>query len=291
MNKHDLEIPIYLNQKIVFDLLASINDGFSELSKIKTSNGYNGEVDGGIDAGLGNKNIFAFLGAKISGKINNQQSSEEEIEKIHTPSSLFNNLKSKLFKEKMITKIESDKQFKNIKTGDFIEISGTLSQNPLISVLDKLTSMMELANMISNDGTGKKAKGENLNTKIIVNQMKTFSDSLKGNGMVDLICKVNISDLNFECVLPVNMDYFFNRNANEIIDGNFKVLGKVTKKCVTNDKINLLRNTSLTIMKEKDLTDLFATFSSIDNLDDNIGNIQTFISSPALLIIPIAIYI
>lgn len=291
MNKYDLDIPIYLNQKIVFDLLASINDGFSELSKLKTTNGFNGEIDGSVDAGLGNKNIFAFLGAKISGKVNNQQTSEEEIEKIHTPSSLFNNLKSRLFKEKMIVKIDSEKQFNNLKTGDFIEISGTLSQNPLISVMDKMTSIMELTSIFSKDGTGRKAKENNLNNKNIISQMNGFSESLKGNGMVDLICDVNINSYSFKCVLPVNMDYFFNRNANEIIDGNFKILGKVTKKCIGDDKINLLRNTSLTLMKESTLVNLLTSFNMDDNEDIDFGDVQAFISAPALLIIPIAIYI
>lgn len=67
MNKHSLEIPLYLNQKIVFDLLASINDGFTQVTKLKTAATTGGNIDGTIEADLGNKNtcqtsLLMFVG-------------------------------------------------------------------------------------------------------------------------------------------------------------------------------------------------------------------------------------
>ena len=55
MNKHSLEIPLYLNQKIVFDLLASINDGFTQVTKLKTASSTEGNLGGTVEADLGNK--------------------------------------------------------------------------------------------------------------------------------------------------------------------------------------------------------------------------------------------
>ena len=111
MNKHSLEIPLYLNQKIVFDLLASINDGFTQVTKLKTASAAESNLGGMIEADLGNKNIFALLGVKLKGKtdINHsrEHNKEQEQEKIHTPSSLFNNLKGQLFKEKLVKRIET----------------------------------------------------------------------------------------------------------------------------------------------------------------------------------------
>ena len=69
MNKHSLEIPLYLNQKIVFDLLASINDGFTQVTKLKTASAAESNLGGMIEADLGNKNIFALLGINLKGKI------------------------------------------------------------------------------------------------------------------------------------------------------------------------------------------------------------------------------
>ena len=104
LNKHSLEIPLYLNQKIVFDLLASINDGFTQVTKLKTTSATEGNLGGTIEADLGNKNIFALLGVKLKGKadVGHNREDNKEQEEIHTPSSLFNNLKDRLFKEKMV---------------------------------------------------------------------------------------------------------------------------------------------------------------------------------------------
>ena len=71
MNKYNLDIPIYLNQKIVFDLLASINNGLAQVTKLKTSSTVGIEFSGGVDAELGNKNIFTLLGVNLKGKLEN----------------------------------------------------------------------------------------------------------------------------------------------------------------------------------------------------------------------------
>lgn len=94
-----------------------------------------------------------------------------------------------------------------------------------------------------------------------------------------------------KAVLPVYMDYFFNGNSSEIVDRKFKVLGKVAKVCNQNDKIDLLRNTSLSIFKESLLEEMLSGFNADSNQEMNIGELEITIQGPALLIIPIAIYL
>ena len=290
LNKHSLEIPLYLNQKIVFDLLASINDGFTQVTKLKTTSATEGNLGGTIEADLGNKNIFALLGVKLKGKadVGHNREDNKEQEKIHTPSSLFNNLKDRLFKEKMVKKVTNN--FKDIQAGEFVEITGVLKINPLISTMENMIHLMELATAMNGDGTGKKAKQQNLEDKTTINQMKAFTNGLKVDGMVDMICELDgFSD--GKAVLPIYMDYFFNGNSGEVIDGKFKVLGKVAKICYGNGKIDLLRNTSLSLFKENILGKLLKVFNDELNQDINAGQIETIIKGPALLIIPIAIYL
>lgn len=290
LNKHSLEIPLYLNQKIVFDLLASINDGFTQVTKLKTASSTEGNLGGTVEADLGNKNIFALLGVKLKGKVDAEHSKEhsKEQEKIHTPSSLFNNLKAQLFKERMVKHISE--QINDIHPGEFIEISGILKINPLITMMENMTHLLELANVMQNDGTGKKAKQKNLEDKKTIMQMEAFTNSLKANGMVDMICELEGSE-GYKAVLPVYMDYFFNGNSSEIVDGSFKVLGKVAKVCNQNEKIDLLRNTSLSIFKESLLEEMLSGFNTDSNQKMNIGALETTVQGPALLIIPISIYL
>ena len=69
MNKYNLDVPIYLNQKIVFDLLASINNGLAQVTKLKTSSNVDAGISGGLESELGNKNIFTLLGVNLKGKL------------------------------------------------------------------------------------------------------------------------------------------------------------------------------------------------------------------------------
>ena len=258
MNKHSLEIPLYLNQKIVFDLLASINDGISQVTKMRTASKSNGEVETGLDADLGNKNIFTLMAVKLKGKIGTEKNNEQEQEKI--------------------------------QAGEFVEITGVLKINPLISMMENMIQLMELATAMNGDGTGKRAKQQRLEDKTTINQMKAFANSLKGNGMVDMICELD-GFIGGKAVLPIYMDYFFHGNSGEVIDGKFKVLGKVAKVCDENEKIDLLRNTSLSLFKENILGEFLKMFNGELNQDINVGEIETIIKGPALLIIPIAIYL
>src|SRR5689334_8355621 len=63
----DFSVTIYLNQAVVFDLLAIMEDGMSQVSSIKISesNKHN------ADAGIGASNVFALLGVTLKGGIEN----------------------------------------------------------------------------------------------------------------------------------------------------------------------------------------------------------------------------
>ena len=64
----DLPIALYLNQRVTFDLLAVLEDGFTRMATIQTSSS-NAETTG-LEAGaqLGIANPFAFLGLSLGGK-------------------------------------------------------------------------------------------------------------------------------------------------------------------------------------------------------------------------------
>lgn len=228
------------------------------------------------------------MAVKLKGKVGAEKNNEQEQEKIHTPSSLFNNLKDRLFKDKMVKKVTNN--LNGIQAGEFVEVTGVLKINPLISMMENMIQLMELATAINGDGTGKKAKQQNLEDKITINQMKAFTNGLKVDGMVDMICELD-DFAGGKAVLPIYMDYFFNGNSVEVIDGKFKVLGKVAKVCDENSKIDLLRNTSLSLFKENILGKMLDVFNNELNQDINVGEIETIIKGPALLIIPIAIYL
>ena len=79
---------------------------------------------------------------------------------------------------------------------------------------------------------------------------------------------------------------------SELTDGNYKILGKITKICEEGDSISLLRNTAfskLKLDKMKEFQDIFQDESLSKIVDPS--DIKTEIKGPTLMVIPIAIYI
>lgn len=81
-------------------MLASIEDGFSQLTTVQTSSEKNSLSGGETTAEIGSSNVFALLGVKLKGSLKGENSSKDnEIssqEKVHTPSSLFQKLREYL---------------------------------------------------------------------------------------------------------------------------------------------------------------------------------------------------
>jgi len=236
MDSRKLNIPIYLNQKVVFDMLASLEDGFSQFSTIQTSSEKGSISSGELVAEIGSSNVFALLGVKLMGALKGEDSTKDNeissTERVHTPSSLFQKLRDYLNKESLIKHIENPGSLSKLNAGEFIEIEGALIKNPLVSLIDSFIQMMEMASVFSDSKPAKGKKGSNVqqpNDKQIIAQMKAVSDGLQSGNVVDLICKISCDDTNITAVLPVYNDYFFNRSMNEITDGQYRVLGKITK--------------------------------------------------------------
>ena len=140
--RNDLIIPIYLNQKIVFDMLAILEDGFSTIRNIQRKDSQKDESAGNIGGEIGTSNIFALLGVKLKTNWKEEKKNETDQviseERIHTPVSLFSKLLEKLYEKKLIKEIKCVKNLDEVKTGDFVLFNGRLSKNPLISIFESM---------------------------------------------------------------------------------------------------------------------------------------------------------
>ena len=119
-------------------------------------------------------------------------------------------------------------------------------------------------------------------------QIDALIRGLQADGKKDIICEAN----DVSIVLPTDENYFLNNNMSEVTDGNYKILGKVIQICVDSGEISLLRNTVFSKL-QLDKLEQFKTAFSDPSLSQFVGKdgIKTVISSPVIMIIPIAIYI
>lgn len=289
MNKRSVfPLTTYLNQNAVFDLLAVIEDGFSQVTNLNISNtegkSTNSNVDG--EAGFGMYGIKTKIKAAMGIEKSTTEEKTSSEERVHTPTSLFAKLFSYLEENDLIMEVNNTSDLEKLSHGSFVRFESKLERNPLISLLESFEQMMVVAMTFqSPQKTGKKN-----NEQEILKQIKSMKNSLIENDSFDLICTINKNE-SLKAVLPVYLNYFIHKNTNEIIDGNYTVFGKVVKIVSDDaDDINLFRNTGFKLFQQEALDTMLDSMNNGTDKQLEIPNINSRISSPAILVIPIAIY-
>lgn len=298
MNELKMTLPItnYLNQKIVFDLLAVIEDGFSQVSNVTSTNTTNKShnVKGDGELGFGVSNTFGLLNIKTKLKASfakdksQSDTNQQNEERVHTPTSLFSKLLTYLDDNNLINDISVKSDLNELQNGEFVKFNCQLHQNPLIEMLEQFEQMYVMLNRL---GALPKKKGKQNQDEEVFKQIKGMKNALKDDEIIDLICAINNED-RLKAVIPVYMNYFYNRNMSELIDGNFTVVGKVVKIVTSDDMddINLFRNTGFKLFKQNMIDKLFSSMANETNNELELPDIYSKVTSPCILVIPIAIY-
>ena len=293
MNANQLMIPVYINEKIVLDMLAIIEDGFSTVSQIsytehrENNNNQKLEVGGSTSTTLLSKLLKIDLNGELSHVGNKEENQNISKEKIHTNVSLLSKFRTFLIDAKIL---QTEFNVSTMKIGDFIELEGELQKNPLFSYMDIIEDFFRL-NDIFNDvsqlGDKKVARAQKLQNDKVAKQIKSFTDELKHSGTIDFI----LSDTKGTVVLSAQEQYLSNDNISEIIGGRFKVFGKVIAICKDeNENIDLLRKTSLSVIDHDKLSEAFSGLNNDSVKGYNFPELKTQIPGPAVMVIPVAIY-
>lgn len=288
-----LIVPVYINEKIVLDMLAILEDGFSMVSQINYTERSGENTTQKADIGIGTSASFLskLLKIDVSGELshtgNNGAENNISKEKVHTNVSLFSKFRSYLVDEKII---KTDFDISEINIGDFIELEGELQKNPLINYLDVFADVLRLADVFAEKapvGGKTQVKNQKAQDSQMAKQIKALGDELKHSGTIDFI----LSDSKCSAVLSAQEQYLANDNISEILGGRFKVLGKVIAVYGDDEKcIDLLRKTTLSIFPENMLDEALSGFGNDGISQLNLPELVTKIAGPAVIIIPIAIY-
>lgn len=298
MKSTDICIPIYLNQQIVFDSLAVFDDGFSHLSTIRTASGETESSKSGIGASIGVSNVFALLGISFSGERGKEKGKQEQVEvsqeKVHTPTSLFAKLRIKLQEQDLLKYIETSEGFEKIENGDFVEFKAVLRKNPIVDTIEGFKQIMGVATLFDDKSSTEKVQQKGSRPKsqnqVIMQQMDGMLNALSQSNSVELVGEL-VSNPEIQAVLTTKLDFFTSGGATEIIDGEFRILGKVIRIIRSDESINLLRKTTFGRFDPKMLNQFSSSFEGIENAGLNFPEFITEIEAPALQVIPIAIFI
>ena len=293
ITKSQLMIPVYINEKIVLDMLAIVEDGFSMVSQVSSvdqsekSASQKATVGVSTSSTLLSKLLRIDLNGSVSHSGTSGQSESVSKEKVHTNVSLLSKFRKILEQENLL---ETSLDISNTKIGDFIEIEGELRKNPLIDYMDHFVDIFRMSEILSDEpelGSKKTASAKKAEDSKTLKQIKSFKEQLINSGTVDFILTSEKSTV----VLSAQEQYLSNDNISELVGGRFRVLGKVIAiKKDSNESIDLLRKTSLSILSNEQITELFSSLKGDELSEFNLPDLSTKINGPALIIIPIAIY-
>ena len=145
--KNDLIIAVYLNQRIVFDLIAMLQDGMSTVTRV-TSSEETKDADSqrygaafGLSQALSSLLKIDISGDKSKSREGNTGTQTNE-ERVHTPSSLFQKLRSTLTSE---NKIELVTKEYRPHPSHIVEFGTSLRRNPLIHAMDTFAQLFDMA--------------------------------------------------------------------------------------------------------------------------------------------------
>jgi hypothetical protein len=291
--REHLVLPVYLNEKVVLDMLAILQDGFSMVSEISTTSQESNDVSGTTKGEMSSGSFLKIkLGAEVSGEKKQEEQWVSKEARFHTSASLFSEFRRQLIEHDMLTCMASDSlDIHEIQIGDFIEVEGALMKNPLIDILEKFISVYRMSKIFSEPvavGHKKQASQKELAEDAQIQQMRALLEELRVTGTLDFVLKSDRASL----VLSAQEKYLENDNISELIGGNFKILGKVIKICAEKDEgISLVRKTPLDILDADSLDGLIQAFESNDLKQLHLPEVEIQISAPAAIVIPVAIYV
>ncbi len=290
-----LIVPVYLNQKFVFDLLAMLQGGISTVTTV-TEASCNTNLKGEkVSAGFGLSEAFStLLKIDLSGSKDkssgNEETSTSSQERVHTPASLFFQLRNLLIEKNYL---ENSSGNELPKAGDFIEFEGYLKRNPIVETIDSLAEMMDMAEAFEDKPKPKKggrSSNQPTENQQIKQQMVRFSDALKAGSTIDLSSAS--LEAGYTAVVTVETAFLNDPLMSDLVDGQFKIIGKVIKSVSdSSDSINLLRKTALSKMPSNLILEALGHLSSLGSEQGfDIPELKVEIEGPAIQILPIAIY-
>jgi hypothetical protein len=297
----DMCVPVYLNQQIVYDLLAIVDDGFSQLSTIKTSTADTHEERTSTSASIGVSNAFAFLGVSFgkegaSGRGIKRQT-DVATERIHTPTSLFARLRLMLKAKNLLHSITSEEEFNSLSSADFVEFKAVLRKNPLLDLVECMLQVFELDRLFSGHGVagiqhkgGKSGdSGHAQDFRSFETTLRQMQKSLGETDTVELLGDV-LQVPGLRAVLSVHARFLGNTILADILDGDFHVLGKCTRIVPdASGGVNLLRKTSFGRLQPTVFETMAQSLPAQDII--RLPQLLTVVKGPAIQVIPIAIFV
>lgn len=290
VEREDLVVPVYLNQRIVFDLVAMLQGGIAAVTQITQTQSDSSSISGEVSSTFGlSQALSSLLRVDFSGKAGGSTAAEtgetRSEQRIHTPASLFIALRALLREKDFIVADATDLEF---RPGDIVEFSAMLQRNPLLESLGSFIELVDLMQAFTQGEPKQKgAKSSDMNK--IKRQMETFVSALQGSDTLDLTTDPLASG--HRAVITLEQQYLSDPTMADLVDGTFRVVGKVTRVVGHGDEpISLNRKSAMGKLPPTVMEQMKQAFEGPDLGGFTFRPLEWEIEGPAIQVIPIAIF-
>jgi len=286
----DLIIPVYLNQRVVFDLVAMLQGGIASVTQVSQTQQESGTAGVGVRSEFGLSNaLSSLLRIDFSGKASStttRMSGETWSEqRIHTPASLFIALRA-LLREKRYIVYDSDGA--KLSPGSIVEFSASLRRNPLLETIGTFVEFLDVVNAFADNPS--KGKGSRLSEEQkMKRQMELFISALATSDTTDLTTAPLKSA--YRSVITLEKQYLNDPSMSDLVDGTFRVVGKVTR-VIDKGKgaISLNRKSAMGRLPNSMLVQLKGLLDGPELKDFSLPKMEWEIPGPVIQVLPIAIF-
>ncbi|MCQ4607503.1 DUF6414 family protein [Corynebacterium pseudogenitalium] len=311
MKSKSLVHPIYLDTSMLLSFLAALQNGVTLQREItETSESHTGKsVEASVQGNT--TEVLQVLGLKLGidgdGTLESSKGSDTQSRFVmqHSFASLFNVLLSTLKSEKLVTGLTNKKSLSGIGPGDIVEFEAAIHDNPTDVLIRTLNTWVQMKPLFLPDQNGKSHAAKRRQNRPAqdpssIEMQETFkllellinllNNDMTASTLTDLVGKSEKP--RFHSIIAVDRDHFTDTSRASIVDGKYKVLGKVISVEESPEQSISLgrRGTILRMVENADessFTDLFDAVHLV--LPDQISALS--VQGPYLQILPIAIYV
>lgn len=301
--------PVYLDTPMLLSFVATLEDGVSLSAAVTESKSKSKTTDVSGSGEGGTESVLALLGVKLTatGEMSRSTDSDSSVEQSftrqHTLASLFSRLVQGLIRADAV-KVEP--RIGEVETGDLIVFDGRIEENPLevaLTTVHGLLPLMEQFQESSEPAQPRQNRAQRRHADHPNNQLggesgeqqdltwfKPILETLRGeqeaSTVIDLIARRD----GFSSIITAKREYFSDSSRAAILDGQFKVIGKVTAVVADpSESVSLIRRGASARIEGmyQALADMLGDFD--DGFVRPLPPSQ--MSGPLAQVLPLAIYI
>lgn len=252
----DLLEPVYLNEKMLLNCAGYLFDGVETSTNVSQSNNDQSTKSVTGSGGIGTSGVLEWLAkaeGNLEGKLDLQNANNysKSSTKYLTFGALHMKVLKKLHEDKLIKKFEGFDE--DLKQSPYIAIEADLQPVDffeLLQILKMLTPQLKyLTTFLNKNSTDKKQSShQNQLNNDIIEIIKNLILELEKNYLESNLLEMLMS-INGRCIGVIDIDLENNepnKIKSQLNDGNFIIIGKITKIINDDQNINLLQRNVIT---------------------------------------------